>query len=99
MKWRLTLALVLLAVMAPALGDAQTTSRLIPTDHWSYEYIRRLRDRGYLTNLNPLVQPYRRGEVVQGLGAIDVSALHPEVAVRSAATTWSTPLCRGTHDG
>ena len=80
MNWRPTLALVLMAVLAPALGDAQTASRLIPTDHWSYEYIQRLRDRGYLANLNPLVQPYRRDEVVRGLGTIDVSALHPEVA-------------------
>ena len=56
--------ILLLGASTPSLAVAQTAARLIATDHWAYEYIGRLRDRGYLGDLNPLVQPYSRIEVV-----------------------------------
>ncbi len=55
-------------------------SRNLPVDHWSSEYIRRLRTRGYLGNLNPLVQPYRRNEVALGLASLDPDSLPSPVA-------------------
>ena len=55
-------------------------SRHLATDHWSYEHIRRLRTRGYLANLNPLVQPYRRMNVARGLAALDPDTLGEPVA-------------------
>lgn len=60
-------------------GD-QSASHLLATDHWSYEYIRRLRDRGYLAGLNPLVQPYRRVEVARGLADLERDTLGEPVA-------------------
>ncbi len=50
-------------------------SRVLEYDHWSYEHIQRLRSRGYLTSLNPLVRPYRRLEVARGLQALDPDTL------------------------
>lgn len=55
-------------------------SRYLPLDHWAYEYIGRLRDRGYLPDLNPLVQPYRRMEVARGLAALDADTLQQPIA-------------------
>ena len=67
------------ASSAPA-PDSPTGSRLLATDHWSYEHIRRLRERGYLANLNPLVRPYRRIEVARGLRSLDPDTIHEPVA-------------------
>jgi hypothetical protein len=55
-------------------------SRRVATDNWSYEFIVRLRDRGYLANLNPLVQPYRAQEVARGLLELDPDTLPEPVA-------------------
>ncbi len=60
--------------------DGGRGSRNLPVDHWSYEYIQRLRSRGLLSNLNPLVQPYRRAEVAQGLVRIDPDTLPEPIA-------------------
>jgi uncharacterized membrane protein YbhN (UPF0104 family) len=61
--------LVVLGTVGAAATGAQEPlgSRNLPYDHWAYEYVERLRPRGYLANLNPLVQPYRRLEVARGL--------------------------------
>ena len=66
-----------LSAQAP---ERPTGSRLLATSHWSYEYIRRLQVRGWLGNLNPLVQPYRRMDVVRGLVALDPDTLNEPVA-------------------
>ena len=47
-------------------GLGAQAARYLPTDHWTYEYIGRLRDRGMLTSLHPLVQPYRRIDIARG---------------------------------
>jgi hypothetical protein len=47
---------------------------------WSYEYIQRLRTRGYLDNLVPIAQPYRRHEVARGLAGIDPDTMPRPVA-------------------
>src|SRR5574341_2440283 len=65
-------ALVVLAVATSAgplrsqTAPAPGGSRYLPLDHWAYQYVTRLRERGYLGNLNPLAQPYRRLEVARG---------------------------------
>ncbi len=55
-------------------------SRNLPVDHWSSDYVKRLRSRGYLTNLNPLVQPYRRRAVALGLAELDPDTLSQPAA-------------------
>jgi hypothetical protein len=70
---------------AGAPGDAWAQgagvgSRNLPVDHWSSEYIRRLRSRGFLGNLNPLIQPYRRSEIALGLASIDPDTLPSPLA-------------------
>ncbi len=69
-----------LAVAAAAPARSQSVqpdrgSRIIPIGHWSYEYVQRLRSRGFLTGLNPLIQPYRRADVARGLSALDPATL------------------------
>ena len=54
-------------------------SRLLETDHWADEYLRRLRSQGYLPGLDPLAQPYTRSEVTRGLAALMPDTL-PEPA-------------------
>ena len=73
-------AFALIAYSSIQASTVFAQSRLIPTDHWSYEYVNRLRSRGYLENLNPLVQPYRAGEVVVGLAELDPDTLAEPVA-------------------
>lgn len=55
-------------------------SRRVATNNWSYQFIELLRERGYLSNLNPLVQPYRAQEVARGLVALDADTLPEPVA-------------------
>jgi hypothetical protein len=55
-------------------------SRFIATDNWTYEFIERLRERGYLRELNPMVQPYQALEIARGLTALDPDTL-PEPVV------------------
>lgn len=53
-------------------GQAPVESgwRILPLDHWAYEYIERLHSRGLLPSLNPLVQPYRRVDVARALSSL-----------------------------
>ena len=76
------LAFLVAAIGAPTLqGQSEAVgSRNLPVDHWAYEYIKRLRTRGHLENLNPLVQPYRRIDVALGLSGLDPGALKPPVS-------------------
>ncbi len=55
-------------------------SRRVATNNWSYQFIELLRERGYLSNLNPLVQPYRAQEVARGLVVLDTDTLPEPVA-------------------
>jgi hypothetical protein len=67
-------ALVVAIALSVRQADAQVEpggSVRIATDHWAYEYIARLRRRGYLTALNPLVQPYRAADVARAVAQID----------------------------
>ncbi len=76
-------ALVALTTAVPPTLPAQAPgrgSRNLPTDHWAYEYIKRLRTRGLLLNLNPLAQPYRRGDVASGLAGIDPDTVSSPMA-------------------
>ena len=61
-------------------GAPERASRNLPVGHWAYEPIYRLRSRGYLVNLNPLIQPYRRIDVARGLAALEPDALAGQVA-------------------
>jgi len=56
----------LLSVVA----ESSETSRFLPLDHWAYEGIRILRLAGYLEDLNPLVQPYRRDDAANAVEAL-----------------------------
>jgi hypothetical protein len=75
------LAVVLLAAL-PSPTHAQRpagASIRVPTDHWANEYVARLRERGYLPGLNPLVQPWRAADIARALGALDPDTLTPPV--------------------
>ena len=82
---RLALLVAVGSVVASGTASSQTPrvpngSRYLPMDHWGYEYIGRLRDRGYLPNLNPLVQPYRRLDVARDLAVLDPDTLRQPLA-------------------
>jgi hypothetical protein len=70
------------SILLPAAASAQRASGgsvVIGADHWSYEYIRLLRERGYLDRLNPLVQPYRAADVAAALAELDPDTLRQPV--------------------
>lgn len=71
----LTLAIVLFGAGDVVAQERRLASRDFPVGHWAYEGIKHLVERGYLTNLNPLVQPYRRIEVAHGLADLDPDTL------------------------
>jgi hypothetical protein len=50
-------------------------SRILSIDSWAYEAIERLRTRGYLSGLNPMVQPYRRIDLAVELVGVDADTL------------------------
>lgn len=78
---RFCLAAALLGAAAPQLRSqaAESGWRILPVDHWAYEYIERLHSRGLLTSLNPLVQPYRRIDVARALLSVDKEQLNNPV--------------------
>lgn len=70
--------LLLLALTAATPLPAQNAvmgSRQLPVEHPAYEYLWRLRTRGYVPQLNPLVQPYRRLDVARALANLDPDSL------------------------
>jgi hypothetical protein len=79
---RLLACAVVLGIWWPdvTVGQAPPGSRIVPVGEWSYEYIQRLRTRGYLDNLVPIAQPYRRHEVARGLVGIDPDTMPRPVA-------------------
>jgi uncharacterized membrane protein YbhN (UPF0104 family) len=85
--WRRAVRVVPLGIAL--LGAAASTSsaqsmplgsRNLAVGHWSYDAIRQLRTRGYLSNLNATVQPYRRLEVARGLVGLSPDTLTQPVA-------------------
>ena len=72
------------ALWAPPDASAQDPgrmgSRILSLDSWTYEAIERLRSRGYLPELNPLAQPYRRIDVAVELMGIDADSLQEPTA-------------------
>ena len=64
-------------VQAPA-AQAQRPaggSVRIPTDHWANYYIGRLRERGLIGHLNPLVQPWRAADIARAVAVLDPDTL------------------------
>lgn len=59
--------------LAPA-AQAQD-DRLLPVEHWAYDYLTRLQRRGHLLELNPLAPPYRHGAVWNALDRLDPATL------------------------
>lgn len=57
-----------------------TADRLVPLGHWVYAYVERLRSRGFLPDLDPLVQPYRRAQLAADLRGLDPDTLPEPVA-------------------
>ena len=71
-------AMLLSAVVAAGPASAQRPSGgsvRVATDHWANEYVAQLRARGYLTALNPLVQPWRAADVARELEKLDRDTL------------------------
>lgn len=73
------LGAMVLPVEGQELPSRSRASRYLTLDHWAYEYLQRLRERGYLSALNPLVQPYRRMELARLLERIDPDTLEEPV--------------------
>lgn len=67
--WSLALLVTLAASpgMAQRGGSARPASTYLPLNHWAYDYVNLLGARGRLPGLSPLVQPYRRVDVVAAL--------------------------------
>ncbi len=79
------LAHLVLAILVPTGLSAQqdparTGSRTLPTDSWTYEAIERLRHRGFLPEISPIAQPYRRIDVAAGLAGVDPQAHQEPIA-------------------
>lgn len=65
------------AVLPPTAGAQRPSggSVRVATDHWTNYYIGRLRERGFLPGLNPLVQPWRAADVARALSTLDPDTL------------------------
>jgi hypothetical protein len=100
---------LLLAMVASIPLSAQRPpggSIRLPTDHWATEHVARLRERGFLPGLNPLVQPWRAADVARALADLDPDTL-PEpvrgwVVLLRAELGWRTasadaPVRAGGH--
>ncbi|MBI4539903.1 MAG: hypothetical protein HY704_10390 [Gemmatimonadetes bacterium] len=76
-------ALLVEAAVSPAAAAAQNPvqgSRYLALNGWAYEAIENLRIRGFLSNLDPLAQPYRRLDVARGLQRLDSDTLFQPLA-------------------
>lgn len=67
--------LALFWVCFAAEAASAQSNRLLPLDHWSYEYIQRLQRRGHLLDLHPTALPYTRGDVQASVRALRRSDL------------------------
>lgn len=63
-----TLAIIFLVAAADVSAQHH---RILPVEHWSYEYLQRLQQRGHLLDLDPTRLPYHHGEVVAALDRLD----------------------------
>jgi uncharacterized membrane protein YbhN (UPF0104 family) len=54
--------------------------RLLPTDHWANEYVGLLTERGVISGISPLTQPYTRSGVARAIGTLDADTLEEPVA-------------------
>lgn len=69
---QLTLLFIFLSFFEEAKGQQH---KLVPTDNWSYDYIQRLQNRGFLKELNPTRIPYSRSEIKAALAALEDTEL------------------------
>ena len=68
-----------LASPAPLLAQRPSGGSVrVSTDHWTNAYIGRLRERGLLLGLNPLVQPWRAVDIARELTKLNADTL-PEL--------------------
>ena len=101
---------MLLVLLALPESAATQGSRIVPLDHWAYEEIRLLQERGLLTGLNPLAQPYRARELEVALAALDPDSLAEPVAgwvrvllgefgkpIEQSRTRWGVAAQAGAH--
>src|SRR5574341_1334127 len=63
-----------------AAGAQRSGSRLLETDHWANDYLRRLRSAGYLSRLDHLAEPYRWSEVARSLRGLGPDSLPEPMA-------------------
>ncbi len=85
---------IAVAVREPAVAqDSERGSRLVEPGHWAYEYLARLRSRGYLGDLDPLAQPYHQADIVRALSQLDPDTLRPPVSgwVKLLRSEFSAP--------
>lgn len=71
-----TTSLTILLVLTFALLAEAQENRLVNTQSWQYEYIKRLQQRGYLLQLNPTDLPYARKDITEALSTIDPQELN-----------------------
>lgn len=76
----LRLVVIVATVAAPLSAQRPSGGSIrLPTDHWATEYVSQLRARGYLSQLNPLVQPWRASDVARALATLDPDTLSEPV--------------------
>ena len=66
----LLLALMSSLVFAPTTAQDRS-SHYLHLDHWAYRYVDLLIERGQLTQLQPLLRPYRRLDIARAIDAAD----------------------------
>lgn len=72
---KIILCIFIATILMPLIVSGQS-NLIIHTESWQNEYLKRLQDRGFLKELNPLVQPYTQKEVVDALSIIQISELN-----------------------
>lgn len=96
---RVPAAVLLLALLhafagaAPAVQEREparaVASRHLPLGHWAYAYVDLLVGRGRLGRLEPLVQPYRRGDIARA-----VRDARSDTSLAAAERAWLDLLAR-----
>lgn len=69
-------AILFMLTCTPESTRAQS-HRIVPLDHWSYDYIERLQRRGHLLDLHPTALPYTHGEIHAAIDRLRRSRLAP----------------------
>lgn len=78
-RLRYIVVLVLLGAVWVDRAPAQA-HRMVPLDHWAYEYVKRLQRRGLLLELHPTSLPYTSGELWSALHRLDRHGLRTNEA-------------------